>query len=289
RAALASDRLADLDLGAPARRRGRAPGRPRPRQSGRRAGPVLRTAGAVPGRPVPSRARRRGPGPARVLYARRRRPLRAPGASADDDHAGRRGRGAGRLGGDARANRGREADPVVQFLRRVEPLRPMSEVVELEEAERRSRELAAILPGRISPPFTGTFIRSATLYDEYVLRLTLGIFRTTGLAKAAETPGTTDELVARAGFEAGRARVPVDWMLRRLSHRGIIEQRDAEGGPRFHLRGEVPQLDPVEILEAQRRLDTSWQPSYLLAETVAQDYPVFLRGERTGEEVLFSP
>jgi SAM-dependent methyltransferase len=27
----------------------------------------------------------------------------------------------------------------------------------------------------------------------------------------------------------------------------------------------------------------------VLAETVAQDYPVFLRGERTGEEVLFSP
>ena len=124
------------------------------------------------------------------------------------------------------------------------PVRPVSEVVELEEAERRSRELAAILPARISPPFTGPFIRSATLYDEYVLRLTLGIFRTSGLAKAAETPGTTDELVARAGFEAGRARVPVDWMLRRLSHRGIIEQRDAEGRPRFHLRGEVPQLDP---------------------------------------------
>jgi len=79
----------------------------------------------------------------------------------------------------------------------------VSEVVELEEAERRSRELAAILPARISPPFTGPFIRSATLYDEYVLRLTLGIFRTSGLAKAAETPGTTDELVARAGFEAG--------------------------------------------------------------------------------------
>lgn len=161
--------------------------------------------------------------------------------------------------------------------------------MELEEAERRSRELAAILSPRISPPFTGTFIRSATLYDEYILRLTLGIFRITGLAKAAETPGTTDELVARAGFEPGRARVPVDWMLRRLSHRGIVEQQEAQGGARFQLRGEAPHLDPAEILEAQRRQDASWQPSYVLAETVAQDYPVFLRGERTGEEVLFSP
>jgi SAM-dependent methyltransferase len=165
----------------------------------------------------------------------------------------------------------------------------MSEVLELEEAERRSRELAGILPPRISPPFTGSFIRSATLFDEYVLRLTLGIFRTTGLAKAAENPGTTDELVARAGFEPGRARVPVDWILRRLSHRGILAQTDAGGVSRWELCGPVPELDPREILEAQRRQDASWQPSYVLAETVAQDYPVFLRGERTGEEVLFSP
>jgi len=165
----------------------------------------------------------------------------------------------------------------------------VSEVLELAEAEKRSRELAAILPARISPPFTGSFIRSATLYDEYVLRLTLGIFRTSGLAKAAETPSTLDELIARAGFEPGRARVPVDWMLRRLSHRGIVEQTEADGGPRFRLRGEVPPLDPAEILEAQREQDASWQPSYVLAETVARDYPTFLRGERTGEEVLFSP
>jgi SAM-dependent methyltransferase len=78
-------------------------------------------------------------------------------------------------------------------------------------------------------------------------------------------------------------------MLRRLSHRGIVEQSDAAGGSRFRLRGELPELDPAEILEAQRQQDGSWQPSYVLAETVAQDYPVFLRGERTGEEILFSP
>jgi SAM-dependent methyltransferase len=165
----------------------------------------------------------------------------------------------------------------------------VSEVVELVEAERRSRELAAILPARISPPFTATFIRSATLYDEYVLRLTLGIFRTTGLAKAAETPGTADELIARVGFEPNRARVAVDWILRRLSHRGIVEHIESDAGARFRARAPLPELDPAEILEAQRRQDGSWQASYTLAETVAQDYPIFLRGERTGEEILFSP
>ena len=89
----------------------------------------------------------------------------------------------------------------------------MSEVVELAEAERRSRELAAILPARISPPFTGTFIRSATLYDEYVLRLTLGIFRTTGLAKlnsnAASSEGSGAYQTGPLGPPHVHARVPI--------------------------------------------------------------------------------
>src|SRR5262249_39578913 len=36
-------------------------------------------------------------------------------------------------------------------------------------------------------------------------------------------------------------------------------------------------------------LDRSWLPSYTLAETVARDYVRFLRGEMTGETILFSP
>jgi len=43
------------------------------------------------------------------------------------------------------------------------------------------------------------------------------------------------------------------------------------------------------VREAQQRHDASWLPSYTLAETVAQDYPAFLRGEIGGEEVLFAP
>ena len=39
----------------------------------------------------------------------------------------------------------------------------------------------------------------------------------------------------------------------------------------------------------QQAEDPAWLPSYALAETVAQDYPAFLRGQRAGEDVLFSP
>src|SRR5262249_40005287 len=39
----------------------------------------------------------------------------------------------------------------------------------------------------------------------------------------------------------------------------------------------------------QRRGCACWWPAYVLADRAAQDYPTFLRGERTGEEILFSP
>jgi SAM-dependent methyltransferase len=157
------------------------------------------------------------------------------------------------------------------------------------EADEMARRLAEVLPPRISAPFTSAFVRSSTLFDEYVDGLVLSVFRAVGLADATREPGTADEIVRRAGLEPGRARVPVEWILRRIGRRGVLERTDGGGAARFRLRGEVPELDPAAVREEQRHLDPSWLPSYVLAETVAKDYPAFLRGERVGEEILFSP
>jgi len=152
-----------------------------------------------------------------------------------------------------------------------------------------ARRLAEVLPPRISAPFTSAFVRSSTLFDEYVDGLVLSVFRAVGLAEAAREPGTADEIVRRAGLEPGRARVPVEWILRRIGRRGILEQSEGGGATRFRLIGKLRDLDPLAVREEQRHLDPSWLPSYVLAETVAKDYPAFLRGERVGEEILFSP
>jgi hypothetical protein len=161
-------------------------------------------------------------------------------------------------------------------------------IIDIAAADGMARELASILPPRVRAPFTATFIRSAGLCDEFVHRLGVGIFRESGLAAAvAASPGTVDELVGRAGLEPRRARAPVDWMLRRLCDRGILERTGDP--PRFRLPTAVPELDPAPVREEQERHDPSWRPTYVVAETVAKDYPAFLRGERSGEEILFSP
>jgi len=142
------------------------------------------------------------------------------------------------------------------------------------------------LPATLVPLFDVAFIRSCLLYDELVYRLALGVFRDAGLDAAARQPGTAEEFAARAGLEAGRAVRPVDWILRQLAARQVL---DVDGSGRFRRREPAPVLDPVSVREEQLRHDASWLPSYVLAETVARDYPAFLRGETTGEEILFSP
>jgi SAM-dependent methyltransferase len=162
--------------------------------------------------------------------------------------------------------------------------------MEPAEAAVAARAVAQALPPSLAPAFSASFIRSDHLYDEFIHRLTLRVFRVTGLEAAAREPGSAEEVVARAGLEARRASTPVAWILRRLAQRGLLEVCDGHGAPpRFQVRHPLPSPDPEAIAREQRRQDPSWLPSYVMADTVAQDYPAFLRGERTGEDILFSP
>ena len=162
----------------------------------------------------------------------------------------------------------------------------MAAIVTPAAASDHARLLARELPPALVPAFGPSFVRSSLLYDELIDRLALRVVQASGLEAAAREPGTAEELAARAGLEPERAVLPIDWLLRRLTGRGIVEI--GSGPRRFQVRN-LPDLDPEALRRAQLLEDPSWLPSYTLAETVAQDYPAFLRGERAGEEILFSP
>jgi SAM-dependent methyltransferase len=152
-----------------------------------------------------------------------------------------------------------------------------------------ARTVAKRLPASLVPLFDEPFIQSGLLYEEFVYRLALGVVRDAGLVPALREASTVAEIAARVGFEPGRALPPLDWILRQLVAHQALEREPGDGPARFQLRGTVPDLDPAPLREAQRAHDPAWLPSYVLAETVARDYPAFLRGEATGEQILFSP
>jgi SAM-dependent methyltransferase len=154
------------------------------------------------------------------------------------------------------------------------------------KAEADAALLREMLPPYLLHVIDASFLRSHLLYDEFVYRLVLKVIRETGLESAIREGGSAEAIAARERLQVGQAVVPLDWMLRLLAARGVLEELRGE---EFRARGPLPTADLVAVRDEQLQHDPSWMPSYVLAETVAQDYPAFLRGAVVGEEVLFSP
>lgn len=157
------------------------------------------------------------------------------------------------------------------------------------EAEVTAARLRVLLPAELAQLIDFSFVRSHLLYEEFVYRLVLRVIQEVGLEATLRTGGSMREMALRGGLEVERALVPLDWMLRQLAARKILEEVPGEGPPRFRASGPLPVEDPASVREEQSRHDGSWMPSYVLAEAVAQEYPAFLRGEVAGEDILFSP
>ena len=100
---------------------------------------------------------------------------------------------------------------------------------------------------------------------------------------------SAEEIAARADLDARRAPIPVRFMLAHLASRGWLARADGAGAPRFRAQRALPDLDPAPVLAEQRRHDPACLPSFALAETAARDYPAFLRGGPSGEEILLAP
>jgi SAM-dependent methyltransferase len=161
--------------------------------------------------------------------------------------------------------------------------------VEPKEAERIAAIVAPHLPPSLVPVFDARFARSSALYDEFVYRLSLRVFCETGLGQVVGEWGNAEEIVGRAGLDPRRAAVPVSWLLRHLSRRGILARQETLHGPRFRAEQGIGGLDPAPIEAEQRQHDPACLPSYVLAETAAREYPAFLHGGPTGEQILFAP
>ena len=144
---------------------------------------------------------------------------------------------------------------------------------------------AALLPPEILPLFSDHFVTSCDLFEEYVFRLTVDVFRRAGLAEVLAAESTADEAIAKAGFDEKASRVAFDWILRELAARGVLA---ADHG-RFRLAAPLPDLPAAAIRDEQARHDPAALPSYALADLAAAHYPEVLRGEVTGDQVLFGP
>lgn len=151
-------------------------------------------------------------------------------------------------------------------------------------------ERTALYPPELLRHFNDSFITSFDLFEEYIARLALSLFRTTGLEAACRNEATAAEAVARAGLAAGAALVPVSWILSMLASRKWLDTKIGANGERlYRVAQALPVLDPDEILDKQRAHESRCLPSYEIAALAAAHYPAALRAQTSGEQALFGP
>lgn len=151
-------------------------------------------------------------------------------------------------------------------------------------------ERATLYPPELLRHFDDSFIISFDLFEEYIARLTLSLFRTTGLEAACRNETTVTQALARAGLRPGVALVPSSWILTMLASRKWIGTKVGANGERlYRVEQALSALDPDDILEKQRAHDPRCLPSYAIAALAAAHYPAVLRGQTSGEQALFGP
>ena len=149
-------------------------------------------------------------------------------------------------------------------------------------------ERAALFPPELLAHFDDAMIASFDLFEEYVSRLALGLFRTTGLEAACRSAASVTEAITRAGLEPEAARLPVSWILALLASRDwIARETGADGEIRYRLAQAMPLLDPEALRAAQQAHDPRCLPAYDIAALAAAHYPDILRGRINGEQALF--
>ncbi len=148
--------------------------------------------------------------------------------------------------------------------------------------------LARIPDLRIRELFSHEFILCAEHFDRFTLDSVLRVVRDLGLDAPLAQGATASAIVSDRGF-APRARIPVEWFLAKLAAEGLVDSSGSEKDPVYRARGPLPPGDPDRAEAQARAIDPRSMPAFAVVRAMMEHVPAFLRGEKTGEEILFSP
>ncbi len=156
----------------------------------------------------------------------------------------------------------------------------------------RTEDLETLL-ARIPDPdirglFSPEFILCAEHFDRFTIEWVLRLVRDLGLTDEIARGASAAGIVSARGF-APRARIPIEWFLAKLASEGLLDASSSGPDPVYRARGPLPPGDPDRAQAQARAVDPRSMPAFAVVEAMVEHVPEFLRGEKTGEEILFSP
>ena len=156
----------------------------------------------------------------------------------------------------------------------------------------RTEDLPTLL-ARIEDPairslFSPEFILCAEHFDRFTVDMLLRTVHELDLEPLLTRGTSVAEAVEEKGW-APRAVIPLDWFFRKLAAEDYLSSEAAGEIRRFRARGPLPAGDPDRAESQARAVDPRSIPPFTIVRAMVEHIPAFLRGEKTGEEILFAP
>ena len=148
--------------------------------------------------------------------------------------------------------------------------------------------LARIPDLEIRSLFSPEFILCSEEFDRFTVDVLLNLVAELDLAGPLSGGTRVRDLVKARGW-AARAEIPVGWFFRKLAAEGHLDVEGAGPDAVYRARGPLPVGDPARAEARARAIDPGSIPPFSVVRAMVAHVPAFLRGESSGEEVLFSP
>ena len=148
--------------------------------------------------------------------------------------------------------------------------------------------LARIPDPAVRSLFTPQFILCSEEFDRFTVDTLLNLVSDLGLSEALSYGTSVAELVASRGWSP-RATIPLTWFLRKLAAEEHVTVEGSGADAVYRSRGTLPVGEPDRAEARSLALDRRSAPPFAVVRAMIDHVPAFLRGELSGEEVLFHP
>lgn len=138
--------------------------------------------------------------------------------------------------------------------------------------------------------FTETHYKLFEFANLYVTYLIFNIFKRSGIMERVESIFVTvDEIIEAFDLEPRSSFIPLTWMLEFLSEQGyIVKKIDDDQRICYKMSKKIPFCDIDGIEKSLLAISKDFLPSCELLRKVAQGYPDFFRGRKSGFDILFT-
>lgn len=135
--------------------------------------------------------------------------------------------------------------------------------------------------------FTDKYYKIYDLHILYTLNIIFSIFHELKIIDSLKSNFISCEELVERFHSPLQAKCSINWMLNFLEQEGYVEKKAQNNKLFFRSKKDFPLSQTKQIAKEILALDDNWHPFIELVDSIAHNYGSFLKGTKSGLEILF--